>query len=88
MLEKLLKDLEDAESESNRMDSIYEVDPENREIEMAWMEAYNAAHDAHEALVRYLMETMKENGMRDITRETVNKMIAEHRGQLKRIATI
>ena len=88
MLEKLLKNLEAAEAESNRMDSVYEEDPENREIEMAWLEAYNAAHDAHEALVKYLLETMKANGMKDITRATVNKMIAKHRGSLKKIATI
>lgn len=86
MLEKLLKKLETAEAESNRMDSVYEADPENRENEIAWLEAYNAAFDAHEEVVKFLMEVLRANGMKDIDRSTVNKMIAEHRDQLTTIA--
>ena len=86
MLEKLLKNLEAAERESDLMDEKYEADPENKELEMAWLEAYNKAFDAHEAVADFLTKVLKANGMQEVDHQTVRKMIAEHRNELATIA--
>lgn len=88
MLEKLLKELKAAEAEMDKIDKAYENDPENSEIESAWMDLYTREQNAHEAVVQFLTKALKAAGMKDIKRSTVNKMIAEQRDRLTEIAAL
>lgn len=49
-----LKALEDAEKMMNEIDTRWESDPENKELESLWDLAYKAEHEAFEAAVAAL----------------------------------
>lgn len=80
MLKDLLKDLETAEKESDRLDALYTADPENEEIELAWNKAYAAQTKALRAVRDYIISLI------GISESTAIKMIMFHREELKSIS--
>lgn len=54
-MKELMKALEATEAKANKADSEWEADPENKELEKAFDEAYAAEHKAFEALVEKIV---------------------------------
>jgi hypothetical protein len=85
-MKELLKRLAEAEKKVNELDELLEANPQDEEIEKAWDEAYKTEFSLHNELREMLTKILKANGMEDINNYTVNKMIAEQRKELERIA--
>lgn len=85
-MKELLKKLREAEKKVNELDELLEANPQDEEIEKAWDEAYKKEFSLHNELREMLTKILKANGMKDINNYTVNKMIAEQRKELERIA--
>lgn len=81
MLKDLLKALEAAEKETDRIDALWNEEPENAEIEAAWDKAYKTEYDAREAVRNYIMK------LTGIDQFTAGKMTTiKYRDRLKAIA--
>lgn len=85
-MKELLKKLAEAEKRTNELDELVEANPQDEELEKAWSVAYEIEFSLHQQLSEMLIKVLKANGMQDINKHTVNKMIAEHREQLEKIA--
>lgn len=85
-MKELLKKLAEAEKKTNELDEKLEANPQDEELEKAWSVAYETEFSLHQQLSEMLIKILKANGMQDINKYTVNKMIAEHREQLEKIA--
>ena len=85
-MKELLKRLAEAEKKVNELDELLEANPQDEEIEIAWDYAYKTEFGLHNELREMLTKILKANGMEDVNNSTVNKMIAEQRKELERIA--
>lgn len=78
-LKTLFNQLESAEAETLRLDSLIEENPENEAIEAEWDEAYKKEYDIKMLLVSHIVEMT--SGKIDL--KTANMMILSKREQLK-----
>lgn len=75
----LFNQLESAEAETLRLDSLVEENPENEAIEAEWDEAYKKEYNVKMLLVNHIVEMT--SGKIDL--KTANIMILSKREQLK-----
>lgn len=80
MLE-LLKKFEEAEAESNRLDALFESDPENEELEKAWDVAYEKEYKILEECVKKIVKFSRGQ----IGDKTARAMVLTKRDELKEI---
>lgn len=80
MLE-LLKKFEEAEAESNRLDVLFEADPENEELEKAWDIAYKKEYEALEECVKMIVKISRGQ----IDGKAAHAMVLTKRDELKEI---
>lgn len=85
-MKELLKRLEKLEEKTAELEAKVWENPEDEELEKAWDEAYKEEFNTREELVKLIINTLKNNGMEDITREIVNRMLACNREELVKIA--
>lgn len=78
-LKELFNQLESAEAETLRLDSLIEENPENEAIEVEWDEAYKKEYDIKMLLASHIVEMT--SGKIDL--KTANMMILSKREQLK-----
>ena len=78
-LKELFNQLESAEAETLRLDSLIEENPENEAIEAEWDEAYKKEYDIKMSLVSHIVEMT--SGKIDL--KTAHTMIMSRREQLK-----
>ena len=78
-MKELLKRLEEAEKKANEADAAFEAEPESKEKEKAFDEAYKAEFEAFEALADEIVKTT--NGQ--IEKATAATMIRAKRSELK-----
>ena len=78
-LKELFNQLESAEAETIRLDSLVEENPENEAIEAEWDEAYKKEYDIKMLLASHIVEMT--SGKIDL--KTANMMILSKREQLK-----
>lgn len=78
-LKTLFNQLESAEAETLRLDSLVEENPENEAIEAEWDKAYKKEYDVKMLLASHIVEMT--NGKIDF--KTANMMILSKREQLK-----
>ena len=78
-LKELFNQLESAEAETIRLDSLVEENPENESLEEAWDEAYKKEYDIKMLLASHIVEMT--GGKIDL--KTANMMILSKREQLK-----
>ena len=78
-LKELFNQLESAEAETLRLDSLIEENPENEAIEAEWDTAYKKEYDIKMSLVSHIVEMT--SGKIDL--KTAHTMIMSRREQLK-----
>ena len=78
-LKALFNQLEVAEAETLRLDSLIEENPENEAIEAEWDEAYKKEYDVKMSLASHIVEMTSGK----IDMKTANMMILSKREQLK-----
>lgn len=78
-LKALFSQLEAAEAETLRLDSLIEKEPENEAIEAEWDSAYKKEYDIKMSLVSHIVEIT--SGKIDL--KTAHTMIMSRREQLK-----
>ena len=78
-LKALFNQLESAEAETLRLDSLIEENPEDEAIEAEWDEAYKKEYDIKMLLASHIVEMT--SGKIDL--KTANMMILSKREQLK-----
>ena len=81
MLKELLKQLEELEKESNRLDNLMEENPGNEEIEKAFDEAYKKEWEVFNKLIDEVVKFTKGK----IDRKQAYNMIQLKRSELKSI---
>lgn len=59
-MKEIVKRLEAAVKESSKIDDMWELDPENEELEKAWNEAYKTEYDIRKELASAIMKFTKE----------------------------
>ncbi len=82
-MKELMKALEVAEAKANKADSEWEADPENKELEKAFDEAYTAEHKAFEALVEKIVSITSGR----IDRKTAATLIRSKRKELESLVS-
>ena len=80
MFKKLLANLKAAESETNRIDALWEESPEDEAIEEAWNKAYKAEWEAAEKVAEFI------NSFAGIDMKTARQMVRQKRDQLESLA--
>ena len=78
-LKALFNQLESAEAETLRLDSLVEENPENESIEAEWDEAYKKEYNVKMSLASHIVKIT--SGKIDL--KTANMMIMSKREQLK-----
>ena len=78
-LKELFNQLESAEAETLRLDSLVEEQPENEALEAEWDSAYKKEYDIKMLLANHIVEMT--SGKIDL--KTANMMILSRREQLK-----
>lgn len=78
-MKALLKALQAAEEKASKIDSAWEADPENEELEAAFDEAYAAEYKAHEALANEIVRITSGR----IDYKTASTMIHKKRSELE-----
>ena len=78
-LKELFNQLESAEAETIRLDSLVEENPEDESLEEAWDAAYKKEYDVKKSLANYIVAFTNEK----IDLKTANKLIMSKREQLK-----
>lgn len=53
-IKKLMEEFEAAEAKANELDDLWGENPEDEELEAAWMEAYKEEHRAFKALTDWI----------------------------------
>ena len=81
MLKELLKQLEELEKESNRLDNLMEENPDNEEIEKAFDEAYSKEWEVFNKLIDEVVKFTEGK----IDRKQAYNMIQLKRSELKSI---
>ena len=81
-MKELFNTLQALENRMAELDEQLEENPEDEKIMEEWDATYKKEFDTHEKIVKILLETLKKSGMKDITRATVNAMMATRRDQL------
>lgn len=81
-MKELFNTLQALENRMAELDEQLEKNPEDEKIMEEWDATYKKEFDTHEKIVKILLETLKKSGMKDITRATVNAMMATRRDQL------
>lgn len=56
MLKELLRKLDEAVAQTNKLDDKWSEEPENKDLETAWNLAYKAEYEAHKAFSKALVE--------------------------------
>ena len=78
-LKELFNQLESAEAETIRLDSLVEENPEDESLEEEWDTAYKKEYDIKMSLASHIVEMTSEK----IDLKTANMMILSKREQLK-----
>ena len=78
-LKELFNQLESAEAETIRLDSLVEENPEDEALEEAWDTAYKKEYDIKMSLASHIVEMTSG----EIDLKTANMMILSKREQLK-----
>lgn len=77
-MKEIVKRLEKAIAESNRIDSEWENNPESAELEKAWDEAYKTEYEIRKELANAIMEfTLKQIDYDTAFKMTYNPKIIE-----------
>lgn len=79
MLKKLLRRLDNAVAQTNRLDDKWSADPHNKGLEKAWNMAYKSEYEAHKAFSKALIEA---SGGR-LTSENVRALYFTRHDELK-----